>query len=208
MHSHLLRTHIVIVLLFLIHYVIKLLMLQMGKTEQLARYTKVTKVPEMILSVGFLLTGGYMLFKGAALTTLMIIKLVCVFASIPLAVIGFKKGNKVLATLSVLLLLAAYGLAEVNNAKKAGTAIDTSSVAADPIAEGKLIFNTKCVNCHGADGKLGFSGAKDLTATQLTAEQQKELVRKGKGTMPPFGTEVLTDTQVDAVVQYVGTLKQ
>lgn len=208
MHSHLLRTHIVIVLLFLIHYVIKLVLLQMGRTEQLAKYTKVTKVPEMILSAGFLLTGGYMLFKGAALTTFMIIKLVCVFASIPLAVIGFKKGNKALATLSVILLLAAYGLAEVNNAKKAGSAIDTSSAAADPITEGKLVFNAKCVNCHGADGKLGFSGAKDLTITQLSPEQQKELIRKGKGTMPPFGIEVLTDTQVDAVVQYVATLKQ
>lgn len=207
MHPHLLRTHIVIVLLFLIHYVIKLLLLQMNKTEQLAKYTKVTKVPEMILSVGFLLTGGYMLFKGATLTTFMIIKLVCVFASIPLAVIGFKKGNKALATLAVLLIIAAYGLAEVNNAKKAGDAIDTST-ASNPIEEGKLVYNSKCVNCHGGDGKLGLSGAKDLSITQLTAEQQKDLIRKGKTMMPPFGIEVLSDAQVDAVVQYVATLKQ
>ncbi len=208
MYTGMLHTHKLVVLLFLIHYVVKLVMLQMGKSEQLAKYTKVTKVPEMILSVGFLFSGGYMLFTTMQFTTLMIIKLICVFASIPLAVVGFKKGNKALATLAVLLILAAYGLGEVNKAKKAGAKVDTTAVSGDAIAVGKTVYNEKCANCHGADGKLGFSGAKDLSVTQLTAEQQKELVRKGKNAMPPYGVEVLSDEQLDAVVQYVGTLKQ
>lgn len=208
MYTGMLHTHKLVVLLFLIHYVVKLVMLQMGKSEQLAKYTKITKVPEMILSVGFLFSGGYMLFTTMAFTTLMIVKLVCVFASIPLAVIGFKKGNKALATLAVLLILAAYGLGEVNKAKKAGPKVDTTTVSGDAITVGKTVYNASCLNCHGADGKLGLSGAKDLSITQLTAEQQKELIRKGKNAMPPYGVEVLTDEQLDAVVQYVGTLKQ
>lgn len=208
MYTGLLHTHKLVVLLFLIHYVVKLVMLLMNKNEQLAKYTKVTKVPEMIISFAFLATGGFMLFKGAALSTFMIIKLLCVFASIPLAVIGFKKGNKVLATVAVLLIVAAYGLAEMSAAKKAGGKVDTTIISGDPIAVGKTVYNTSCVSCHGADGKLGLSGAKDITITQLSSEQQKELIRHGKNAMPAYGNEVLTDEQVDAVVQYVATLKQ
>lgn len=208
MYTGLLHAHKFVVLIFLIHYVVKLLMLQMGRTEQLAKYSKVTKVPEMIFSFAFLLTGAWMLFKGGTLNTFMIIKLVCVFSSIPLAIIGFKKGNKMLATLAVILIVAAYGLAEMSAAKKAGGKIDTTTVSGNPIEVGKTVFNNSCVSCHGADGKLGLSGAKDLTITQLTAEQQKELIRHGKNAMPAYGIEVLTDEQVDAVTQYVATLKQ
>lgn len=205
MYTGLLHSHKLFVLLFLIHYIIKLVLLLTNKNEQLAKYTKATKIPEMVLSVAFLVTGGWMLIKSGAFSTFMIIKLVCVFSSIPLAVIGFKKGNKVLAFVAVFLIIMSYGLAEMNKKAKTGPKVDTSTIT-NPIEAGKLIYTNSCVSCHGADGKLMLSGAKDLSITVLTAAEQKELIRNGKNSMP--GYKDLTDEQLDGVVQYIATLKQ
>ncbi|HLP52610.1 MAG TPA: c-type cytochrome [Chitinophagales bacterium] len=205
MYTGLLHSHKLFVLLFLIHYIVKLVLLLTNKNEQLAKYTKATKIPEMVLSVAFLVTGGWMLIKSGAFSTFMIIKLVCVFSSIPLAVIGFKKGNKVLAFVAVFLIIMSYGLAEMNKKAKTGPKVDTSAIT-NPIEAGKLIYTNSCVSCHGADGKLMLSGAKDLSITVLTAAEQKEMIRNGKNAMP--GYKDLTDEQLDGVVQYIATLKQ
>ena len=148
-----------------------------------------------------------MLIQGAVFSNFIIVKLICVFASIPLAVIGFKKSNKVLAFAAVFLIIMSYGLAEMNKKAKTGAKIDTSSVA-DPIAAGKLIYVNKCAQCHGEIGNGGASGAKDLSLSQLTDEEKKLLVRNGKNAMPGFKEDVLSETDVEAVVQYVNTLKQ
>jgi mono/diheme cytochrome c family protein len=205
MYTGLLHSHKLFVVLFLVHYVVKLLLLQLGKTEQLAKYTKATKVAEMILSFGFLATGAGMLLKGAAFETLFIVKLVCVFSSIPLAIIGFKKSNKALATLAVVLIIMSYGLAEMSRAKKAGKKIDTSA-ATSSLEAGKMVYENSCANCHGADGKLGMSGAKTLGETQLSTEEQKNIVRVGKNAMPAHNN--LSEEQVNAVVEYIATFKQ
>lgn len=202
----LLHAHKLFVILFLVHYVVKLLLFQLKKTEQLAKYTKITKVPEMIISTGFLVTGIWMMVDGSIINTFLLIKIACVLAAIPLAVIGFKRGKLALATLSVLLIVAAYGLAEVSRAKKAGGAVDTTAAGSDVVAEGKLVYQNSCVNCHGAGGKLGYMGAKDLATTAYNTDQQKQIIRNGKNFMPPHSK--LTDQQVDAVVQYVATFKQ
>jgi mono/diheme cytochrome c family protein len=187
--------------------VVKLLLLQLGKTEQLAKYTKATKVAEMIISFGFLATGVGMMMKGALFGSLVVIKLICVFAAIPLAVIGFKKSNKVLATLSIVLIIAAYGLAEMNRGKKTGSRIDTSK-ATSSLEAGKMVYENSCISCHGSDGKTGNSGAKELGASQLTAEQQKSLIRNGKNAMPAYTEDKLSAKDLDAVVEYIATFKQ
>ena len=199
--------HRIIVTLFLLQYLVKLILLLTGKKESLANYTKSTRIPEMIVSVGFLVTGAWMLMQpGATLSTLMLIKLFCVVASIPLAVIGFKRGNKALAALSVVLILAAYGLAEVNH-KKAGLGkVDTSN-AKSALEAGAAIYQQKnCVSCHGADGKLAANGAKDLSVTVLPYEEQKGIIKNGKNLMPAYTD--LTPDQLDAVVAYVATFKK
>ena len=216
-YSNILLTHRIVVTLFLLHYVIKLVLLltRSGQNKQaaengnlppsaLVKYTRITRIPEMLLSVLFLITGVWMMVSGAVFGTLMIIKLVCVFAAIPIAVVGFKKHNKMLAALAVLLIFMAYGLAEMNKKAKTGGKVDTTSVSADPIAIGKTVYAQSCINCHGADGKLGLSGAKDLSVTQLSIDEQKAVIRNGKNAMP--GYKDLTDDQVTGLVQYLSTL--
>jgi cytochrome c6 len=77
---------------------------------------------------------------------------------------------------------------------------------ADPVAEGEAIFKKYCILCHGADGKLGLNGAKDITASILTEAERIALVTNGKNTMTPF-EGILSPEQIEAVVKYTYTLK-
>ena len=207
MNSHLIvLIHRAIVSLFLLHYIVKLVLLLSGKKEQLANYVKATRIVEMLVSVGFLVTGVWLLIYLPVVTTLMIVKIICVFASIPLAVVGFKKSNKGLATLAVVLILAAYGLAEANKSKQGQVKVDTTSTT-DPIEIGRITYqNAGCITCHGADGKQGVAGAKDLSKTQLSIDEQKAIIKNGKSPMP--GYKQLTDEQLSAVVGYIGTFRK
>ncbi len=210
MYTGLLHTHKLVVILFLLHYVVKLVLLLLNRSEQLANYSKRTKVTEIAISALFLITGLWMLgtslMKGGSVSSLQIIKLVCVFTSIPLAIIGFKRSNKLLAVLSVALIIASYGLAEVNRKKKAGGTVNTET-ASNSLEAGKIIYQEKCMQCHGSDGAAGISGAKVLGQTGLTADEQKALLISGKNSMPAFeGT--LSDEQMTAVVEYVATFRQ
>jgi mono/diheme cytochrome c family protein len=189
-------THLISVNIFILHYLIKTILL-LANSPKLGGYTKATKVPEMIVATLFLLTGGYLLYEAKTITTLQIVKLVMVFASIPIAVIGFKKGKKALAVLSLLLLIGAYGVAEIS--KKQG--MKTSANA------GKEVFQATCVKCHGEDGKAAIMGAKDLTVSTLDFNQKMLIVEEGKGTMVGYKGQ-LTPEQIKAVTEYVETLKK
>jgi mono/diheme cytochrome c family protein len=203
--------HRILVSLFLLHYVVKTYLLLSGKTESLTGYTAKTRIAEMVLSVGFLGTGIYLLIAGPAASMMMWIKLAFVFASIPLAIIGFKRGKKMLAILAVILLIGAYGLAEMNKAhyaKEDKKAIDTQAEAGDPVATGKAIYTAKCVACHGANGDAGLGGAKNLKTTQMTDDQQKDIIKNGKPNTGMSAFPGLTEDQLNGLVAYIKTLKQ
>jgi mono/diheme cytochrome c family protein len=199
-------THLISVILFLITYLIKTVLLLANKEESLQKYTRITKVPEMIISFAFLVTGIYMITQIPEVKSFMIMKLVAVALSIPLAVIGFKKRNKALAVVAMLLIIAAYGLAEMS--KKQGL---SQSSPAQPGAEvaapnGHDIFVRNCTSCHGEDGKLGLMGSPDLTVSALTTDERKEIVKNGKGVMTGFAG-ILSEEEIEAVVKYTEQLK-
>jgi len=81
----------------------------------------------------------------------------------------------------------------------------TSAAPSDGRSRGAALFSTNCTLCHGKDGKLGISGAKDLTVTTLTKEEMIALVTNGKGAMTAY-KNVLTKAEIDAVVEHVRTL--
>ena len=72
--------------------------------------------------------------------------------------------------------------------------------------DGQTIYKKYCILCHGADGKLGLNGAKDLTASILSEPERIVIVTNGKNTMTPF-KGVLTEEEIKAVVAYTLTLK-
>lgn len=102
--------HKISVILFLLIYFIKTILLISNKEDLLAKLTKTLKVPEMIVSALFLLTGIYLLTQIPEIKPLMIVKVGLVFLSIPIAIVGFKKKNKILGALSLLMITASYGV--------------------------------------------------------------------------------------------------
>ena len=73
--------------------------------------------------------------------------------------------------------------------------------------DGKQLFLNNCASCHGVDGKLGMSGAKNLTKTKLTDSEINKIITYGKRSMPAFKELIPTAEEIDAVVQHVQTLK-
>lgn len=196
MATGMLHSHTLFVVLFTFVYLIKTILLLSDRDELLEKFKKKTKVAEMIVSFGFLATGIYLMTQLPVINTLLIIKLVLVFLSIPLAVIGFKKKNKVLATLSFFLIVVSFSLAYKAKEAKAGTKIVALS--------GKEIFEEKCTLCHGGDGKLGIGGAKDLSVSQITHPAMIEIINTGKNAMAPY-KNVLSQEQIEAVASYIET---
>jgi cytochrome c6 len=102
---------------------------------------------------------------------------------------------------ALILSCAACGSAEEQLNQRAAEA----RAGAGPVTpDGMAIFRQYCIACHGADGKLGLNGAKDLSAGTLSLDERIEVITKGRKLMTPFG-EVLTPEEIRAVAEY--TLK-
>ena len=194
MATGMLHSHTLFVVLFTLIYLIKTILLLSDKDDLLDKFKKKTKVLEMIVSFGFLATGIYLMTRLPEINMFLIIKIALVLASIPLAVVGYKKKNKVLATLSFFLIIVAFGLAQKAKNEKAGDKI----VALN----GKEIFEEKCTLCHGSNGKLGLSGAKDLSVTALDHQNIVTIITEGKNAMASYKA-VLTPEQIEAVANYI-----
>ena len=207
MYKIIFNTHQISVTLFLIIYLIKTILLLSNNKEGLAKFTKGFKVPEMIVSFLFLATGIYMLTQIPDVKSFLLIKLVAVALAIPLAVVGFKKANKVLATSSLVLIFAAYGLAEMGKKHPEYSGSKAVAEAVSTVTDGKEIYTKTCSPCHGDDGKLGLTGATDLSASMLDKASAMEMITKGKSTMPPFANQLSLE-QIEAVAEFIATLKK
>jgi mono/diheme cytochrome c family protein len=194
MATGMLHSHTLFVVLFTLIYLIKTILLLSDKDDLLEKFKKKTKVLEMIVSFGFLATGIYLMTRLPEINMFLIIKITLVLLSIPLAVVGYKKKNKVLATLSFFLIIVSFGLAQKAKNEKAGDKIIAIN--------GKEIFEEKCTLCHGSNGKLGMSGAKDLSATILDHTNIVTIVSEGKNTMASYKA-VLSPEQIEAVANYI-----
>lgn len=77
--------------------------------------------------------------------------------------------------------------------------------AAKPSA-GESVYEANCTRCHGSNGKLGLSGAKDLTVTTLTPAEMQQVIADGaNGGMMPGYKEVLKPEEIQAVAEYIET---
>lgn len=73
------------------------------------------------------------------------------------------------------------------------------------IANGRLLFNENCAQCHGAAGN-GASVGYDNVAPSLmhaTVFQVAEAIRVGPNVMPRFGRDVLSDQDVSDIARYI-----
>lgn len=213
MYTAVFHTHKLVVLLFLGIYVIKTILLLTGSTNALTKFTKFIKIPEMIVSMLFFLTGGYLVMNIANFGFLFIMKLVFVLAAIPIAVIGFKKRKKLLAVISLFLIFGAYGFAEVHKARMGKIQDFTDEVITNPQASnyilnlhGKALYNAQCMVCHGIEGTAGLSGAKNLQTSELSNEDIHSIIYSGKTSMPKMEGK-FNNQELKALVKYVKELR-
>ena len=194
MSTGILHSHYLFVVLFTLIYLVKTILLLSDKDELLEKFRRKTRITEMVVSFGFLATGIYLLLQLPFISTLLLIKIILVLLAIPLAVIGYKKKNKLLATLSFFVIVISFGLSHKAKESKAGGKISA--------VNGKEIFEDKCSLCHGSDGKLGVNGAKDLSVTQMNHPGIVEIITNGKNSMAAYKS-VLTPEQINAVASYI-----
>ena len=230
-----LHLHLTVVTIFILLFTVKLVLLLINRREQLDVLRAKTKIIEMVLGSLILLTGGFLLYNAAVKETWMFVKLAGFVALIPMAIVGLKKGNKPLVIFSYLGFVYFYGVSETKSLKfkkdkieivtPAAPAADSSATAAIDTAakattndilnananaglvHGKAIFEQVCAVCHGKDGALGAGGAANLTISKMTDEQKKNIVLNGKGLMAAYKDQ-LSESDIDAVVAYISTLKK
>lgn len=211
MNSSLLATiHFFSVNLFILLYLTKSILL-FSNSAFLEKFTRATRVVEMIVSALFLITGIWLLFILGAVKTLFIIKYILVFVSIPVSVIGFKRKKKLLALLGLVLVFGAYGMSEAAKKKPFIPAqVEVSGTADDAAKLGVKTYIANCAMCHGKDGKKSYRASKDLSVSILDQASMETIVREGfKGVeikMPAFGG-TLTDEEITAVSVYLQTLR-
>jgi cytochrome c553 len=162
-----------------------------------------TKWPERIISVLFLGTGIFLYLNTGNKSLLLHIKISLVIASIPLAIVGFKRKKSVLAILSVLLLISAYGLAEMHKKQITRRPKPDLSQTNGPLDTGKALYKQYCTDCHGPNGDAGHSGSKNLQVSELGPNEKKDLIRNGKGAMPGFSQ--LSEEEIEGILQYTDT---
>lgn len=79
---------------------------------------------------------------------------------------------------------------------------------------GEAIYKANCASCHGATGTpsagmakmMGIKAASDPEMKKLTAEQEFDSVKNGKGKMKAYSGK-LTDAQIKDAVAHFRTLK-
>ena len=69
--------------------------------------------------------------------------------------------------------------------------------------DGAKVYRKKCQWCHGKDGNKTKKDVASLMKSQLSEQEKTDIVKNGKGVMPPFGP-ALSDEEVDAVVTFIG----
>ncbi len=225
-----LHLHITVVVLFMLFFGYKLILLFANKKEALATFRKKTKVVDMILGSLILLTGGYLLYALHSFAPYLIGKLILTLAAIPLGIISMKKENKILGLLTMAIFVYNFGVAETNSLtfqkekiviQPEVVAVDTTVTVSDStgpahailnqndevaLKNGEVIFTQVCSACHGQDGKLGVSGAKDLTASTLNHQQVVAMISQGKGLMQPY-EGILSEQEIEAVATYTEGLR-
>ena len=78
--------------------------------------------------------------------------------------------------------------------------------ASDPVEYGKQLFIAdNCANCHGMDGSGGVVGPSILGKTAKKLRTSTHVGPKG---MPAFADGALSDTDIDAIIAYLNSVKK
>ncbi len=74
--------------------------------------------------------------------------------------------------------------------------------------KGASLYLIHCASCHGEDGKLGASGAKDLSVSKLSDKEIENIINKGKNAMPPMNVLLENKENIDLAIKHVKSLRK
>jgi cytochrome c6 len=107
----------------------------------------------------------------------------------------------------VVAILALSAAACSSDAAKTQAVITSQSLKENPISNGKVLFEEKCVLCHGADGTAGISNAANLQKSKMDTISMIKVISNGKNTMPAF-SEQLGTGEIEQITNYAFTLRK
>ena len=69
------------------------------------------------------------------------------------------------------------------------------------------IYQEQCRSCHGDDGRLGLSGAKDLTESRISKDSAAVVIANGRGAMRGF-SDKLSNEDVSQLAEFIQRFKK
>lgn len=82
-----------------------------------------------------------------------------------------------------------------------------SGTPESPEVAGENLFIMHCAACHGDDGKLGASGAKDLSSSTLNDAAILKILKEGKNAMPPMNDLLVNNENIQLVLAHIKKLR-
>ncbi len=118
---------------------------------------------------------------------------------------------------AVVLLITAAASAPARPPQESGQGTASKKASPEQLAKAKKVYNMDCALCHGATGDGKTDIAKDMqltlddwTDSKTLASQSDEalieVIRKGKGKMPPEDASRATNDEVKGLVVYIRKL--
>lgn len=200
------HTHLLLVMLFLISIIVKTVLLFVDH-DKFDAYRAKTKIPEMVVTILFLITGVIMIVaKEANFHFFLWVKIGVILAAIPVSIVAFKKKKKYLALIGAFLFVMVYGLAEMAGGKANANKVEIAEESAGSVQHGEKLYMENCVSCHGDDGAKQLGGASNLMSSTIDTVEVKSVIMNGRGSMAAY-KESLNEQEIEALKTYVLTLR-
>jgi len=108
------------------------------------------------------------------------------------------------------IFLFAFGLLLGSCGETETPEVSNKPVSNEPISleDANAVYMLNCASCHGPDGTLQASNAKDLSVSKLDEAAIEKMIRKGndKGMMPY--EEMLSTPEIKGLVKFVQNLRK
>ena len=196
------HTHTLIITIFIGYTLYKGYLIITGNIPKLeAIKAKGGKITDMILGILMVATGATLLSQLPEIKAYQWIKFALVIAVIVLGIVGFKRYNKMLVGLCLLLIGYILGISLTKSLTLMPERMDMA------VTEGQTIYLQQCSSCHGTDGALMAAGAKDLSISAKSHAEKVDIITHGKGLMNGYSS-TLSAAQIEAVADYADKLKK
>jgi len=206
------HTHVLAVSIFLLIYIIKTFLLLTGKKNALDKFSRKTRVLEMVFSTLFVLSGIYLALNSGLIRSgyWFWFKLFLVAVSIPIGILAYKNKKKMIGLLVLVIYIYVFGVSETHSIRFNKDDIYGSPIElnanAGPMEHGQAIYNKYCSLCHGQQGDAQLEAASDLTQSDLTAEETLLIISDGRKSMKAFKNR-LSSEEIKLVRDYVLSLR-